>query len=438
MSTTFTPADPIVKRLQTVQHLIDSGKLSEAAERLRGVAKSAPEDPRVYLIGMRLADAAGQPKRAEEAVRRAVQLTPEWPVAVTELALLLARQNQFDEAIVQAQTAMKLDGDSPDVIGRVIEIAHRAQRFDLAIQWLERAAGMAPANMTIRRWLARDLQHTGQHAKAVAVYDSVLQAVPADAESLLGRAQALIEMGEKERALADIGALLAVDPSNEEYRYWNELAQGGTPARQPAAMVRQLYDTMADLYDQRVVAGLKYKLPREVGKQIQALYPDNKLNILDLGCGTGLLGACLGRIDGFLIGVELSRKMIEQAGKHGVYDRFHNVDLLDALQETPAGLYDVITALDVFIHVGDLGAAIADAFRVLRDGGHFIFSCEAAADDEAALVLRPSQRYAHRAADIEAQCRAAGFKEVSLEPMPLRYEGGEPVQGFLVTAKKAA
>ena len=83
------------------------------------------------------------------------------------------------------------------------------------------------------------------------------------------------------------------------------------------------------------MAGLKYKLPREVAHIINERYPDRKLNVLDLGCGTGLLGACLGRIDGALVGVELSKPMIDQAIKHGVYDRFHNVDLLEALEATP-------------------------------------------------------------------------------------------------------
>ncbi len=438
MTTSFLPADPIAKRLQTVQHLIDTGKLSEASERLIAVAKSAQFDPRVYLIGMRLADAVGNPQRAEDAVRRAVQLTPEWPVAVTELALLLARQNRFDEAIEQAQQAMKLDGDSPDVVGRVIDVAHRAQRWDLAIPWLLRAEAMAPTNLKIRRLLAEDLRHIGEPGKAVALYDAILGVAPGDAESLLGRTRALLAMGETARAVADTAALLALDPANEEYLYWNALAQGRTPARQPVSMVRQLYDGMADLYDQRVVAGLKYKLPREVADRIKALYPDNKLNVLDLGCGTGLLGASLGRIDGGMIGVELSSGMIEQAARHGVYDRFHNVDLLDALQETPASLYDVIAALDVFIYVGDLTAAIPDAYRVLRGGGHFIFSCETATEDEADLVLRSSQRYAHKASQVEALCRAAGFDEVTLEPMQLRYENMEPVQGFLVTAHKPA
>ena len=437
MNSTTITTDSIAKRLQTVQHLIDSAKLSEAAERLGAVAKSAPDDPRVYLIGMRLADAAGNPKKAEDAVRRAVQLTPEWPVAVTELALLLARQNRFDEAIAQAQLAMKLDGDSPDVVGRVIDVAQRAQRWDLAIPWLLHAEAMAPTNLKIRRLLAQDLRHIGQNDKAALLYGAILEVASGDTECLLGRAQALLATGDMAGALADTAALLAQDPSNEEYRYWNQLAQGRTPQRQPAAMVRALYDGMADLYDQRVVAGLKYKLPREVAGRIRQLYPDNKLNVLDLGCGTGLLGACLGRVNGAMIGVELSTGMVEQAAKHGVYDRFHTVDLLDALQETPAALYDVIAALDVFIYVGDLAAAIPNAYRVLKGGGHFIFSCETAAEDESDLVLRPTQRYAHKASHVQEMCRFAGFVDVALEPMPLRYENLEPVQGFLVTAKKA-
>jgi len=433
-----TTLDPIAKRLQTVQHLAKTGNLSEAAQILNGAVKAAPDDPRVYIAGSRLAEASGNPQGAQELMRKAVGLAPYWPVAVTELAFLLARQNQFKDALEFSERAVQLDGDNFEVLGRVIDVAHRAQNLDLAIKWLERAILLAPDNRHIRHQLARDLRVRNQHDRSVTTYDGLLESDPKDAHALLGRIQTRLAMGHREQAAADAEALIALAPDSDEAHFWAEQAHGRTPSRQPVAMVRDLYDGFADLYDQHVVAGLKYKLPREVAKQIQALYPDNKLNILDLGCGTGLLGVCLGRIDGALVGVELSTKMIEQAARHGVYDRFHNVDLLDALHETPAALYDVITALDVFIYVGDLSAAIPDAFRVLRDGGHFIFSCEAAADDEAALVLRPSQRYAHRAADIEAKCRAAGFKEVSLEAMPLRYEGSEPVQGFLVTAKKPA
>lgn len=438
MTTSATALDPLAKRLKTVQHLIASGKFSEAAQRLQATAKSAPGDPRVYLVGMNLAEAAGKPDRAQEAGRRALQLAPEWPVAMTELALLLARQGQFEEAVTLAERAMAIDGDNAQVLARVIDVAQRARRLDLALAWMRRAIDVAPHTLLLRLQFAHALRLTGRRDEAIATYDAILATLPGDPPSLLGRAQTLLEMGERERALQDTTMLTQQDAANEEYAYWHQLAQGITPARQPAGMVRALFDGMVDGYDQHIVAELKYKLPRDVAASIKALYPDGKYNVLDLGCGTGLLGACLGRIEGAMIGVELSPRMIEQAARHGVYDRFHNVDLVDALRETPAALYDVVAALDVFIYVGELAGLVPDAFKVLRGGGHFVFSCEAANDAEADLVLRPTGRYAHKASHAEALCRAAGFAQVTVEPMTLRYEAMEPVAGFLVNAVKPA
>jgi predicted TPR repeat methyltransferase len=438
MTSTATYPDPLVKRLQAVQGLINKGKLPDAAKKLNEARKASPDDPRIYLLGMRLAEAAGNAKGAEESARKAVDLSPAWPVAVTELALLLARQNKFSDAIAFARKALQLDGNNPTVLGYAIDIAHRALQVDLAIEWLDRAIALVPDNQHLKYLLARDLRQSGNFERAIATYDVLLAAAPNYAEARLGRLQSHLQKGDLASAGKDGDALLALAPENEEHQYWSEVAHGRTPAKQPLSMVRKMYDGIAEVFDQHLVAGLKYKLPREVARIITERYPDKKLNVLDLGCGTGLLGACLGRIDGGMIGVEISTKMIEQAAKHGVYDRFHNVDLFDALRETPPALYDVVAALDVFIYVGNITGAIPDAARLLRAGGHFIFSCEAAAEDEPDMVLRRSQRYAHKPSHIEAACRAAGFSEVSIEPLDLRNEASEPVKGFLVVARKPA
>lgn len=438
MTPTATLPDPLAQRLLTIQKLIKSGKMPEAATRLNAAMRSAPGDARVFLMGMRLAEANGNAAGALDSARRAVNLAPQWAVAVTELAFLLARQNHLKEAITQAERAVDLDGNNPEVLARVVDVAHRAQHFDLALAWLQRAAVISPDNADIKRLLARDLRQTGQYDKAMAAYNALVEASAVDALALMGRVQTALAMGNQSAALKDCEALLSLHPGNEEVLFYADLARGNTPARQPAAMVRSLYDGFADLYDQHVVAALKYKLPREVARIITERYPDRTLNVLDLGCGTGLLGACLGRIQGAMVGVELSPRMIDQAARHNVYDRFHNVDLLDALEATPPSLYDVIAALDVFIYAGDMTDAIPQAHAILRPGGHFIFSCESAGEDEADLVLRPSQRYAHKASHIESLCREAGFSEIEVEAMPLRYEGNQPVEGFLVIARKPA
>lgn len=436
MTPTATSLDPLAQRLLTIQKLIAKGKLPEAAAKLNAAMQASPGDARVFLMGMRLAEASGNAAGALDAARRAAALAPLWPVAVTELAFLLARQNHLKEAVTHAERAVELDGNNPEVLARVVDIAHRAQHFELALAWLQRAAVISPDNSDIKRLLARDLRLTGQLDKAMAAYNALVDASALDALALMGRVQTALAMGNTAAAQKDCDALLALHPGNEEVLFYKDIASGKTPARQPAAVVSSLYDGFAELYDQHVVAALKYKLPRDVAAMIAQRYPGLTLNLLDLGCGTGLLGACLGRIQGALVGVELSNRMIEQAARHNVYDKFHNVDLHDALEATPPALYDVITALDVFIYAGDMTAAIPQAYAILRGGGHFIFSCESADESGDDMVLRPSQRYAHKASHIESLCREAGFSEVEVEHLNLRYENNQPVEGFLVVAKK--
>ncbi|MFM8899406.1 MAG: methyltransferase domain-containing protein [Burkholderiales bacterium] len=440
-STTATaaPADPNLAGLVQAERFIQQGKFKDAAGLLNQMQTQVVGDPRVFMMGMRLAEAAGNPDGAIKAARQAVKIAPQWAPAVLDLALLLARQNQFVEAATEAQKAVALaPGHLPTLQG-AIDIAHRAGYSALALEFLPQAIELAaPNNHTLQLQMAQDLSAVGRHSEAIGVFSALLEASPGDVMALQGRAHAAFAMGDRARAQADWQQLVNTAPANEGFRYHLAVAQGQTPTTQPASMARELFDGMAPVYDQHMVRGLRYQLPKKVADWILATYPDRKTNVLDLGCGTGLLGVCLGRLDGFLIGVDVSEKMIEQAARHGVYDRFHAVNVLDALQATPADLYEVLTALDVFIYVGDLTQAIPNAHRIVKPGGHFVFSCERALETEADCLLRPSNRYAHKQSHIEQLCRSAGFAEVTVQDTTIRYEGTEPVNGYLVTARKAA
>ncbi len=239
--------DALAKRLHAIQQLITAGELKDAALKLNAEVKRTPNDPRIYLMGMRLAEAAGNPAGALEAARRAVKATPEWPVAVTELALLLARQNQFPEAMEMAERAVRLDGNNLEVLARVIDIAHRARNYDMAIVWLERAAVVNPDNIEIKRLLARDWRVTGQHDKAQAAYDQLVEALPDDREVLLGRAFNALDYQITCRRRCGIARpCWPAIPDDEEAQFYSEVARGNTPAKQPASMVRSLYDGFAD------------------------------------------------------------------------------------------------------------------------------------------------------------------------------------------------
>ncbi|MDA8454821.1 tetratricopeptide repeat protein [Acidovorax sp. GBBC 3334] len=438
MSANATSTDPNRQHLETAREQISRGDLQQAALTLNKAQKALPNDPRVFLLAGLMAEKASNIPKAFEALNRAVALAPDWGPAQLELALLHARQNQLHEAVQLAEKVALREPRNPIVLAGVVDIAHRSGNLEMAVRHLRRGLEMVPGDVQLRRLLARDLSDQGNHAEALQTWGALIDENPQDAEARLGRVKTYIAAGNPARAVADTTALLEIAPGDSVVAYYTAIAHGVTPPHQPPELQRGLFDSLASLYDRHMVAGLKYKLPKIAGEKILARFPDKHLNLLDLGCGTGLLGVCLGRIDGFLIGVDISLKMIEQAARHNVYDRFHHANLLDALRDTPSDTYDVVAALDVFIYAGDLADTVPDAHRLLVAHGDFMFSCETAPEDGPDLVLQASGRYAHKRSHAKAVCQAAGFKTIEIEDLVLRYENNEPVQGFLVTARKGA
>lgn len=61
-----------------------------------------------------------------------------------ELALLLARQNPFHEAIQNAEKVVALEPNNLQVLAGVVDIAHRAGHLEMAIQQLRRGLQLVP------------------------------------------------------------------------------------------------------------------------------------------------------------------------------------------------------------------------------------------------------------------------------------------------------
>ena len=439
MSSKQTQLDPIVARLQVISDLIQKGLHAEAAKELNATHKAFPTDPRPFLQGAKSAEAVGNRKAAIEMVHRAISLTPQWSVAVTELALLLERDGQISECMVQASKAVKLDPTNLQVLYRVIDMAHRVNQDVQALEWLHTAVALDPHNQNLPFLVARDQHLVGDHTAALASYGKILDTNPQDVSALLARTQVAIAVGNFELALKDSQALLEQDANFPLFRYWSEVAQGHTPATMPSDALLAIFDNgKAMNYERHWQESMGYTLPQQTADWIRRRYPTLKLNLLDLGCGTGLVGEKLGRISGGMVGVDLAAQMVEQAAGHQVYDKIHTVNVLDAMAATPDALYDVVTACEVFPYVGDLTQAIPHAFRLVVPGGHFIFSCEAAPEADTDLVLKNGMRYQHKLSHVQSLCLAAGFDSLETQMLHLFNENGRTVEGFAICAHKPA
>lgn len=432
-----TATDPNLQHLTQAREQIAQGDLKKAALTLNKANAQWPQDPRVFMLGGLLAEKAGNVQGAFDALRKSVALAPDWGPGLLELALLLARQNQFPEAIETADKVAALEPKNLQVLAGVIDIAHRAGHLEMAVRHLQRGLELVPGDIALRRLLARDLSEQGKHAESLAIWDSLVQEQPQDPQSLVGRVRACIAAGKPTDARENTIALLGLAPDDAVYQYYGLLANGETPRQQPTELTGPMFDNMAEIYDLHMVRGLKYQLPKQVGEKILTRYPGKKVNVLDLGCGTGLLGVCLGRLEGALVGVDPSTKMIQQAARHNVYDRFHTVNLHDALRETPDELYEVITGLDVFTYAGEVTQSVPNAHRILTPGGMMVFSFETAPEHGPDLVLQTTGRYAHKRSHVEAQCQSSGFANIEIQDLVLYEENNQPVTGFVVTAYKS-
>ena len=440
MNQQFSNDSAFISKLKDIEQLIVGGKLKDAADQLNLLGRTASHDPRLFLLGHLLAQASGNPAGTLQAARRAHHLAPTWPVATIRLAKTLEEQKQFEEALKMTEAAVEqataqstLDAGFLSIASA---IAQRLNRLPLALQWLDQAEKMDAGNVEIRLQTARVFEMALNYPEAIRCYTGLLEVLPNNANLLYSRMHAFFKIKDMGRAEQDAQALVDIDPSNEKSQFFLSFARGENPGNQPAAIISTLFDDYAERFDQHLVVTLQYRLPKDVAEMIHQWHPDRKGDVLDLGCGTGLLGVCLGRLEGVLVGVDLSNEMIEKAAQHNVYDKFHLADVVAAVKATPANQYHVVAALEVFVYIGDLQEVVPNALKILTPGGHFIFSCEAALAGENDFNLQETFRYTHQASYLQRLMDEAGFEDVRIEERSVRMHAGQPVSGLLVTGRK--
>ena len=249
MSNHTVPTDALTLELQRITSLLALGQLPQAAQALNAAQARHAGDARIYLLGMRLAEKAGNADGARQSAERAVKAAPDWPVALMALAQLLMQQERHAEALPLAQRAMGISPDDLDVVRRAVPVALKAGHAQAATAWLRKLVALAPYERAFRDLFAKQLLANQEAAEAKSVYDALVAEQPWDAMALSGRVQASLALGDLTTAESDAQMLIAQDPDNAEYRYWLALARGETPDTQPDALVKERFDSFAEHFD---------------------------------------------------------------------------------------------------------------------------------------------------------------------------------------------
>jgi 2-polyprenyl-6-hydroxyphenyl methylase/3-demethylubiquinone-9 3-methyltransferase len=100
-------------------------------------------------------------------------------------------------------------------------------------------------------------------------------------------------------------------------------------------------------------------------------------NVLDIGCGGGILAESMARKGANVTGIDLSEKALKVADLHslesGVQVKYELISAEGMAAREP-GKFDVVTCMEMLEHVPDPSAVVSACAALVKPGGHVFFS----------------------------------------------------------------
>lgn len=377
-----------------------AGRLREAERGYRKVLRVRPNDPdALHFLGM-LQFQRGEPAAGIAFVRRALRALDTNPHAWNNLGNMLLATGDAAAAAEAFEQATSWGGQMAETWYNRAICMRRLRRYDEAIHHFTKAVELNPQATSVYERLGMMLYSLGRFREAGEIYRKWLQADP-----------------EQPVARHMLAAMTNSD----------------VPARADDDYLRQLFDRFASGFDASL-GELGYRAPELLASTLgEYVSTERQLEMLDIGCGTGLCGPLLHSMARRLVGVDISAGMIEKARERNVYDELIEAELSTFLRARP-GEFDVIVAADTLVYFGALTEVSHAAHDCLRPGGLFAFTLEQWDEPTNDYSIQPHGRYAHAEHYVRRVLGDAGFEQVQVKPVVLRQERGVDVAGHLVTA----
>jgi predicted TPR repeat methyltransferase len=279
---------------------------------------------------------------------------------------------------------------------------------------------------------ARAAAEDGDWGAAAEVFEQAAEQAPGWAPAWFALGEARERLGDVDGAAKALRAALALDPT-DALGAAPRLALIGcaaNPTALPEAYIARLFDGYAPRFDVHLTEKLNYRGPALIVEALDLVAPGRRFAAaLDIGCGTGLMGeAVRARVDR-LTGVDLSPGMVARARERGLYDALEAADATAYLTRAAQGAFDCILAADALCYIGDLGPIFSAGRRTLANAG--LFACSIEVFEGEGFRLRPTMRFAHARAYVDATARQAGFVPLIIRSASTRREAGREAPGLI-------
>ena len=470
--------DSIETLVRLSEALVAANFSDESADILRRIIELEPTDV------MALSELANyhmdreEYSDAEELLRHTVALAPSVPGLHGKLGYVLLCQNKESESIAATEIELQRNPGSTDLLINLGFALMALEKFDGAIEKFGEAVRHSPKNAMAQANLGVALARTGRHEdaiphllqanelepdspstlfvlgnayrataafdEAVPIYQQALALDPSSAGGYWELGHALEMSGQSEDAIKAYEECLIREPDNSVAQHLRAALTGETPTDAPSDYAAELFDDYARNFEQSLVDDLQYADPQKFRAILEdiagpkaghttAPFP----RVMDLGCGTGLMGAAIRDLSENLTGIDVSENMLEVSAEKGIYQSLIHADVVAYLATQPTDpVYDLVTAADVLTYIGALEAVFAGVRARLASGGLFVFSVEAA--DAGTYMLRRSGRFAHAESYVRATAAVHGFEIERVDTSVMRNDGDEPISEYICVLRATA
>jgi predicted TPR repeat methyltransferase len=425
--------------------LHEKSSLDDAAQYLHQALSITPDSVDAHFVLGNIAKKQGNSQQAIKHYTHAINSDPEFSFGYRALFEIFQEQGDSKCSIEILDRAILALPASVYFIFERAGFYFAEKDYKNTVSLLKKLLNLSPNDTASHVNLAISLTNLDQNEAAIHHFELAAILEPDDADIHQNLGNIYIKLNRKQDALASFKEVIRIEPNNP-VKHLVAAFSGNTTSTAPAEYIAQLFDNYAENFESHLTEELHYTTPSLLLSTIQSHVnlSERQLDVLDLGCGTGLFGKVISPFAGQIVGVDLSLKMLEKAAELNMYHRLECKDLLEMMRSEPDASYDLVSATDVFIYIGALDELVIEAKRLLRHNGVFAFSTESLdalskpelQTSSPNFILNDSARYVHTLSYLNKLAQDSGFSVLEIKEETLRVNEGKPVIGYLLVWRR--
>lgn len=418
------------------------GQLEEAEQCLQKVLTLQPNHVESWNNLGNIQKDLGHWKLAEKSYLKALAIRPNHVEILFNLGIIYKNLSRLDEAQKVFLHALTIRPNYIEVIYNLGITYKELGCLEEAELCYLKVLSNQPNYAEAYNNLGNVQQEQNKLIEAQASYRRALALKPNYALAHKHLGDLLRKLGQEDESILCYRNALEADPQDQLGARFSLAALGyePLPARASQEQLEMIYTKRAHYWDQ--LSSTSYRGAELVAQTMRLHLAPSSLDILDAGCGTGMVGVLIRDLAKRLDGIDLSAEMLEKAKEKKIYDGLYQGDLESFMFNHPRQ-YDAIGSAATFIHFGDLSSVFQAAAHTLRPGGLLVFTLFSNETDLEGdgVVINPLEGferggcYAHGKGHVIQMAKKAGFKVHSLNREIHETIKKNPVQCLVVTLR---